>query len=166
MGRRGREGVCGELGNFRGVGSKYLFWGPKRPPCECLIYRGGTNRVFGKPYFCPVPQRGRFDGNGKNDEFAFYPLKTRASLVRPPKTTKTTRMEGVTQAKAWFRKSLVCPSLNVITFLYRIGYGVHSVAYPFSMVTCTNLVTSACDICTTKLMILQNSCFVLWMVQQ
>ena len=42
------------------------------------------------------------------------PLKTRASLLRPLKTTK---MAGVTQEKAWFRKSRVwffpekpCPS--------------------------------------------------------
>ena len=40
----------------------------------------------------------------KNDEFAFYPLKTRASLLRPPETTKMTKMAVVTQAKAWFRK--------------------------------------------------------------
>ena len=35
-----------------------------------------------------MPERGRFDENGENDEFAFYPLKTRASLLRPPKTMK------------------------------------------------------------------------------
>ena len=52
--------------------------------------------------FCPLPKRGRFDENGENDGFAFYPLKARASLLRPPKTTKTA---GVTQAKAWFRKA-------------------------------------------------------------
>ena len=62
-------------------------------------------------FFCPLPKRGRFDENGENDEFALYPLKTRASLLRPPKTTKMTKMAGVTQAKAWFRKSLVCSSL-------------------------------------------------------
>ena len=66
--------------------------------------RGGTNRVFGKPCFCPLPKRGCFDANGKNDEVAFYPLKTRVWLFRPPKTTKMTKMAGVTQAKAWFRK--------------------------------------------------------------
>ena len=65
---------------------------------------GGTNRVFGKPCFCPLPERGRFDENGENDEFAFYPPKTRVLLVRPPTTTKMTKMAGVTQAKAWFRK--------------------------------------------------------------
>ena len=73
--------------------------------------RGGTNRVFGKPCFCPLPKRGHFDENGENDEFAFYPLKTRVWLLRPPKTTKMTKMAGVTQEKAWFRKSLVCSSL-------------------------------------------------------
>ena len=30
----------------------------------------------------------------------------------PPKTTKMTKMVGITQAKAWFRKSRVCFSLN------------------------------------------------------
>ena len=70
--------------------------------------RGGTNGVFGKPCFCPLPKRGRFDENGENDEFAFYPLKTRASLLRPLKTTKMTKMAGVTQEKAWFSKSRVC----------------------------------------------------------
>ena len=72
---------------------------------------GGTNSVFGKPCFCPLPKRGRFDENGENDEFAFYPLKTRASLLTPPRSTKMTNMAGFTQAKAWFRKSRVCSSL-------------------------------------------------------
>ena len=40
--------------------------------------RGGTNRVFGKPCFCSLLKRDRFDENGENDGFAFYPLKTRA----------------------------------------------------------------------------------------
>ena len=74
--------------------------------------RGGTNRVFGEPCFCPLPKRGRFDENGESDEFAFYPLKTRVWLLRPPKTTKMTKMAGVTQEKAWFRKNLVCSSLK------------------------------------------------------
>ena len=74
------------------------------------IFRGRTNRVFGKPCFCPLPKRGHFDENGENDEFAFYPLKTRVWLLRPPKTTKMTKMAGVTQEKAWFRKGRVCSS--------------------------------------------------------
>ena len=61
-----------------------------------------VNRVF-VPY-----QKGSFWRNGENDKFAFYPLKTRASLHRPLKTTK---MAGVTQAKTWFRKSRACSSL-------------------------------------------------------
>ena len=77
-----------------------------------LTFRGGTNRVFGKPCFCPLPKRDRLDENGENDEFAFNPLKTRASLLRPPKTMKMTKMAGITQEKAWFRKNLVCSSLN------------------------------------------------------
>ena len=71
--------------------------------------RGGTNRVFGTPCFCPLPKGGRFDENGENDEVAFYPLKTGVSLLRPPKTTK---MAGVTQEKAWFRKSRASSSLT------------------------------------------------------
>ena len=67
-----------------------------------LIIRGATNRVFGKPCFGPLPKRGRFDENGENDEFALYPAKTRVWLLRPPKTTKMTKMAGVTQEKAWF----------------------------------------------------------------
>ena len=73
----------------------------------------GTSRVFGRPRFCPLPKKGLFDENGENDEFAFYPLKTRALLLRPPKTTKMTKMAGVTQEKAWFRKSRVCSFLNM-----------------------------------------------------
>ena len=67
-----------------------------------------VNRIF-----CPLRKRGRFDENGENDEFAFYPLKTRVSLLRPPKTTKMTKMAGVTREKAWFRKNLVCSSLRI-----------------------------------------------------
>ena len=58
-------------------------------------------------------KRGRFDENGENYEFAFYPPKTRV-LLRPPKTTKMTKMAGVTRAlpKAWFRKCWACSSLT------------------------------------------------------
>ena len=65
-----------------------------------------VNRVF-------VPcQKRLFDENGENDELAFYPLKRRASLIRPPKTTKMTKMACLTQAKAWFRKSRACSSVR------------------------------------------------------
>ena len=73
---------------------------------------GVAQRVFGKPCFCPLPKRGRFDENGENDEFAFYALKTRVWLLTPLKTTKMTKMAGVTQEKAWFRKGRVCSSLS------------------------------------------------------
>ena len=76
---------------------------------KTVNFRGDTNRVFGKRCFGPLPKRGRFDENGENDEVAFYPLKTRASLLKRPKMTK---MADVTQEKAWFRKSRVCPSLK------------------------------------------------------
>ena len=48
---------------------------------------------------CPLPKKGRLDENGENDEFAFYPLKTSASLLRPPKTTKMTKMAGCHSGK-------------------------------------------------------------------
>ena len=62
--------------------------------------------------FVPCQKGGRFNKNGDNDPCVFYPLKTRASLLRSPKTTKMTRMAGVTQANIWFRKKRVCLSLT------------------------------------------------------
>ena len=66
-------------------------------------------QTFMRPFFGvaqTVPKRGRFDETAKTTNcIAFYPLKTRVSLLRPPKTTKMTKMAGVTQAKAWFRKN-------------------------------------------------------------
>ena len=50
--------------------------------------RGHTNRVFGKPVFCPLPKRGRFDENGKNDEFAFYHWKQGFGSSNPRKRRK------------------------------------------------------------------------------
>ena len=71
-----------------------------------VVLLGVAQTVFlGKPCFYPLPKRGRLDENGENDEFAFYPLKTRASLLKPPKTTK------IAKATAWFRKSRLCSSL-------------------------------------------------------
>ena len=71
--------------------------------------RRGTSRVFGKPCFCALPKRGRFDENGESDEFAYYPLKTKASLLRPPKTTKIKKwrvslrqMHGLEKAGLFF----------------------------------------------------------------
>ena len=69
-----------------------------------------------------LPKRGRFDENGENDEFAFYPMKTRASLLRPPKATKMTKMAGVTQEKAWFRKSRFYSSLILGSYSSSISY--------------------------------------------
>ena len=65
-----------------------------------------VNRVF-----VPCQKGPVFDEDGENDEFAFYPLKTMVSLLRPSPTTKMTKMAGVTQEKAWFRESRVCSSL-------------------------------------------------------
>ena len=66
-----------------------------------------VNRVF-----VPLPKRGHFDENGENYELAFYPLKTGASPLKPPKTTKMPKMAGVTEEKAWFRENQVCYSLK------------------------------------------------------
>ena len=46
----------------------------------CPVARGGTNRVVGKPWFCPLPKRGRFDENGENDEFPFDPLERKRHI--------------------------------------------------------------------------------------
>ena len=79
-------------------------------PMRKRAIRGGSNRIFGKLCFYPLPKRGRFDENGENDEFAVLPTETKG--FAPPKTTEMTKMAGVTQAKAWFRKSRVCSSLS------------------------------------------------------
>ena len=42
-------------------------------------------------------------------------MPLRIVLLRPPKTTKMTKMAGVTQAKAWFRKSRVSLGENCST---------------------------------------------------
>ena len=70
-----------------------------------LKSRGRTNRVFGKPCFCLLPKRVCLDENGENDELAFYPLKTMVWLLRPPKTTKMTKMAGVTQERHGLEKA-------------------------------------------------------------
>ena len=73
---------------------------------------GVAQTVFlAKPCFCPVPERGSWDENGDNDGFAFYPLKTSASLLRPPKMKKMTK---ITQAKAWFTHGMALCSLTYI----------------------------------------------------
>ena len=79
-------------------------WKLKWTLAKWTLRASQTNRVFGKPCFLsPAKKRGRFDENGENDEF-FYPLKPRASLLRRLRTTKMTKMAGVTHEKAWFRK--------------------------------------------------------------
>ena len=72
---------------------------PKRPRFPGCPLRGFQPSGSYPQATDNLPKRGCFDENSKNDEFTFYALKARASLLRPPKTTK---MAGVTQAKAWF----------------------------------------------------------------
>ena len=81
-------GVCRDWGGGGGCKGKRIFG-----VAQTVFL---VNRVF-----VPCQKRGHFDENGENDEFAFYPLKTRVWLLRPPKTTKTTKM-GVS-----LRKSMV-----------------------------------------------------------
>ena len=54
--------------------------------------------------------------DGENDKFAFYPLETRASLLRPPKTTKMTKMAGVTQQGSHPRKRKKRVSVSKTSF--------------------------------------------------
>ena len=97
-------------GCFVGNAPAWLLW--KVLLCKMLAWTiiGVAQTVFLVNRVLSPAKRGCFDKNGENDEFAFYPLKTRASLLRPPKMTK---MASVTQAKAWFRKSRVCSSLKL-----------------------------------------------------
>ena len=75
--------------NFRAPGSSIFTPSDFRrfePPYPS---RGSTNRVFGKPRFCSLPKKGAvLTKTAKMNEFAFYPLKTRVSLLRTPKTTR------------------------------------------------------------------------------
>ena len=61
------------------------------------LRKNGVTSLFKEVRFS---RKGQSDENGENDEFAFYPLKIRASLFPPLQTTKMMKMVGVTQAKA------------------------------------------------------------------
>ena len=55
-------------------------------------------------------KEGLFDGNGENNELAFYPpqtSKTRVLLLKAREATKKPKMAGVTRAKAWLTKGTV-----------------------------------------------------------
>ena len=86
----------------------------------------GTDHVIGKPCFCPLPKRARFDENGENDEFAFYPLKTRASLLRPPKTTKVTK----TLNPLFLRIDLVWPFVSFLGNVRKMAQRKSSLVNP------------------------------------
>ena len=57
-----------------------------------LVFQNSLSENPFKPdrvSFLHSQQKGAvWDKNGENDEFAFYPLKIRASLLRPPKRRK------------------------------------------------------------------------------
>ena len=85
----GRRGICCWLCS-RGWGAELGGFGAQI--LEAWSMLGVAQTVFLVNHgFVPMPKRGRFDENGENDEFAFYPLKTRASLLRPLKTTRKWR---------------------------------------------------------------------------
>ena len=67
----------------------FLHFGP-RPKNS-----GWHKPCFWQTMFLSLVKRGCFDENGKNDEFTSFLLKTRVSLLKPPKTTKMTE---ITQA--------------------------------------------------------------------
>ena len=74
--------------------------------------------------------------------------KTRASLLRPPKTTKMAQMAGVTQAKAWFRKK---PGLFFLDKVYPpLAVGLR---FAFGYVVCNSQLASDCGCNHTRLVI-------------
>ena len=75
------------------------------------VPRAGTNRVFGKPCFGPPPKKGPFWRKRRKRQICILPTANKGFAPQTPKTTKMA-MAGVTQEKAWFRKSRVCSSLN------------------------------------------------------
>ena len=86
----------------------------KCPNVPQLINRGGTTRVFGKLCFCPLPKGAVWTKTAKNGEFAFYPLKTRASPLRPPKTTKMTKWQvSLRQSHGLEEPGLFFPELSL-----------------------------------------------------
>ena len=69
--------------------------------------QGCWNGRFGKRCFCPLPKTGGLRKIGDNSDIAFYPQKQGFLLLGPRKSTKMTKMAGVTQAKWPFAKSTV-----------------------------------------------------------
>ena len=80
------------------------------------IIQGGTSLVFGKPLFCPLPKRARFDENGENDEIAFASENDEndENDANDENDENDENNENDTQAKAWFRKrpGLFFPELS------------------------------------------------------
>ena len=79
---------------------KDQYVGVAQPRCVFLV-----NRVF-----VPCQKGAIFTKTARMTNLHSNPLKTRVWLLRPPKTTKMTKMAGVTREKAWFRKGQVCSS--------------------------------------------------------
>ena len=72
-----------------------LFWEKSR------FGQGCRNGRFGKRLFCPLPKTGGFDENRRkeNSDIAFCPQKQGILLLGTRKSTKMTKMAGVTPAK-------------------------------------------------------------------
>ena len=71
---------------------------------RCIIYRGGTNRIFVKPCFCPLPKGAVLTKTAKMTNLHSTHCKQGLRSLDLRKRGKMTTMAGVTQAKAWFRK--------------------------------------------------------------
>ena len=76
--------------------------------------RGGTNRVFGKPCFCPLPKRGHFDENGEKGRICILPTEKPGLRSSDPRKRRKWRKWRVSLRKRHgFRESRVCSSLTL-----------------------------------------------------
>ena len=64
-----------------------------------LVFQGCRNGRFGKRSFYPLPKTGGLTKIGENSDVAFCPQKQGILLLGPRKSTKMTKMAGVTPAK-------------------------------------------------------------------
>ena len=74
--------------------------------------QGWRNGRFGKRSFCPLPKTGGFDVNWQKFWYCILPTKKGVLLLGPRKSTKMTKLAGVTPAKWPFAKSTVLTTLN------------------------------------------------------
>ena len=128
----GPRGCLRRIGDFflgPGGGAKYFFRGRNVHQddyrTELFYFRiffrvipalqGCRNGRFGKRSFCPLPKTRGFDENWRNSDIAFYLQKQGSLLLKPRKSTKMTKLAGVTPTKwpfAPFAKSTVLTTLS------------------------------------------------------